>query len=206
MQKQIISITKNFIVLIALSFIFSCRKEHLQPIVPPATGNTDPLVFITANLDGDSVYFAGGVNNYVGIPSMQDTLVNFRMFNFSIQNSQLPTQSYFKISINNYQNIVGNPQTDLDSSIYPGTRSYMFPGVIFIPRFVQVYWVDAAGIQFKSTSTVPNSFSIISVKDTVVDAKNYKKTMLEFECYLKNSSGSTIHLTNGNATVLFSID
>ncbi|HKR06304.1 MAG TPA: hypothetical protein VJY62_16835 [Bacteroidia bacterium] len=206
MQKQIIQVAEFLLLLIALSFIFGCKKEHLQPITPPAAGNTEPLVFITANLDDDSVYFAGGVNNYVGIPSMVDTFTNFRMFNFSLQNSQLPFQSYFKISINNYQTVTGDPQTDLDSSIYPGNRDYMFQGVIFIPLFVQVYWVDDAGDQFESTSAIPNSFSIISVTDTVADAKHYKKTMLEFECYLQNNSGTTIHLTNGSATVLFSAD
>lgn len=204
MQKQTITIIKCFIIVAALSFIFSCKKEHLQPISLPG-GNSGPLVFISANLDGDSVYYAGGINNYVGIPSMADTLTDFRMFNFSLQNSQLSSLSYFKISINNYQTVKGNPQTDLDSSIYPGSRSYMFPGVIFIPRFVQVYWTDAAGVQFKSSST-PNSFSITGVTDTIVDAKNYKKTMLQFECYLKNSSGNTIHLTNGKATALFTIN
>jgi hypothetical protein len=205
MQKYILTISKCFIIVVAISFIFSCKKEHLQPVTPPG-GNNEPLVFITASLDGDSVYYAGGVNNYIGIPSMVDTLANFRMFNFSLQNSQLPSQSYFKISINNYQSVIGNPQSDLDSSIYQGNRSYMFPGVIFIPRFVQVYWVDATGVQFKSTSAVPNSFLITSVTDTVADAKNYKKAMIQFECYLNNNSGSTIHLTNGNATVLFTIN
>jgi hypothetical protein len=206
MQKQVINIAKYFIVVITLAFIFSCKKEHLQPVTPPVSSNTEPLVFITADLDGDSVYFAGGINNYVGIPSMVDTLTNFRMFNFSLQNSQHPAQSYFKISINNYQSFVGDPQTDLDSSIYPGDRSYMFQGVIFIPLFVQVYWTDAAGARFESTSAVPNSFSITSVTDTVVDAKKYKKTRLQFECYLQNTSGSTLHLTNGNAVVLFTIN
>jgi len=205
MQKQIIPVVKYFIVLVAFSFIFSCKKEHLQPEIPPASGNTEPLVFISAILDGDSVYYAGGINNYIGIPSMADTLTNFRMFNFSIQNSHLPSQSYFKISINNYQNALGDPQSDLDSSIYPGSRSYMFQGVIFIPRFVQVYWTNAAGVQFKSTSAAPNSFLITSVTDTIVDAKNYKKAILKFECYLQGS-GSTIHLTNGNATALFATD
>jgi|SRR6185436_5989753 len=203
MRKQVITITECFIVLAVFSLIFSCKKEHLQPIVPPTAGNTEPLVFITANLDSDSVYFAGGVNNYVGKPSMVDTLTLFRMFNFSLQNSQHPSQSYFKISINNYQTVIGDPQTDLDSSIFPGDRSYTFQGVFFIPLFVQVYWVDAAGDQFESTSAIPNSFSIMSVTDTVVDAKNYKKTSLRFECYLQNTAGNILHLTNGSATVLF---
>ncbi len=204
MQKKIIAYSKCLILLAGLVFIFSCEKEHLQP--DNISSANDPLVYIEANLDSDYVYFAGGVNNYVGITAMHDTLTNFRMFDFSIQNPQLPLQSFFKISINNYQNTFGNPQTDLDSSIYPGNRSYMFPGVFFIPRYVQVNWTDASGSQFKSVANMPNSFLITSVTDTFVDAKNYKKTLIEFECYLNNNFGSTIHLTNGNATVLFSTD
>jgi len=134
---------------------------------------------------------------------MVDTLTNFRLFNFSLQSKELPSQSYFKISINNYQYVLGNPQTDLDSSIYTGSRSYMSPGTIFIPLYAQVYWVDASGVQFKSTPDTSNSFLITNVTDTLVNAKTYKKTSIQFECYLKNFSGTIIHLTNGNAVVLF---
>jgi hypothetical protein len=204
MNNLFISVYRCIIFFLVLCSAVSCRKEHLQ--ANPTTPETKPLIFIEAKLDGDSVYFAGGVNNYVGIPSMTDTITNFRIFNFSLQNSQLPSQSYFKISINNYKNIPGSPQTDLDSSIFPGNRSYMFPGVIFIPLYVQVYWVDATGVQFKSTSLIPNNFSITDVKDTVVDAKDYKKTKIEFECFLQNNSGGSIHLTNGNAVVVFSVE
>src|SRR6185295_15325165 len=41
--------------LVAFSLVFSCKKQHLQP----APDNPEPLVYISAKLDGDSVYFAG---------------------------------------------------------------------------------------------------------------------------------------------------
>ena len=112
----------------------------------------------------------------------------------------------FKISINNYSDVLGDPQSDLDNSIYPGNRFYNYGAFFFLPGYVTIYWMDASGIEFKSTSAIPNNFSIISVEDIVFESKNYKKTVLEFECYLQYNFGATIHLTNGKATVLFSVN
>ena len=75
-------IIKYLIVLGALSFILSCKKEHLQPVSLP--GDPEPLVYISAKLDGDSVYFAGGVNGYTGSPFVFDT-GNNRTFNFNLK-------------------------------------------------------------------------------------------------------------------------
>lgn len=197
------TLVKCLVVLVTISLIFSCRKEHLQPADP--SGNSEPLVYIAANLDGDSVYFAGGVNDYTGSTSVTDIGSN-RTFSFTLKNPQFFSHSYFKISINNYSSVLGNPQSDLDNSIYPGDRSYDAGGLFFLPGSVTVYWVDAFGIEFKSTTAVPNAFSITSVEDVVFESKNYKKAMLQFECYLQYNFTDTIHLTHGNATVLFSVN
>src|SRR6185295_13293071 len=112
-ENWVRNLIKCLVVLVAFSFIFSCKKEHLQPVVIP--GDPEPLVYVSAKLDGDSVYFAGGVNGYTGSPSVFDT-GNNRAFNFTLKNPQLPLQSYFKISINNYSGVLGDPQSDLDNS------------------------------------------------------------------------------------------
>lgn len=203
MLRQLAEFVKIFFTLAVISFTGACKKEHLEPVVPP--GSTGPVVYITAELDDDSVYFAGGIDNYSGVPSFSDNLAQ-RRFSFELKNSQSPSQSYFKISINNYKPVLGNPQDDLDSTIYPGNRSYTAGVLGFSPLAATVYWTDASGIEFKSTIAVPNSFSITSVENVVFESKNYKKAVIEFECYLDNSNNVTIHLTNGKATVLFSVD
>jgi hypothetical protein len=205
MLKRYIVFLRYFIVLIVFSFLYSCKKEHLEPLpLPPSSGSTEPVVYITAKLDSDSVYYAGGLSNYTGIPSYSDS-GSSRTFDFTLKNSQLPSQSYFKISINNYTTVLRNPQEDLDSTIYISNRPYTSGTFFFVPLAAAIYWVDANGNQFKSTTTVPNVFSILSVEDIVVESKKYKKTVLQFECYLKYGINN-IHLTNGEATVLFSVD
>lgn len=203
MKKQFNTIAKCLMVLVLLSFIFSCKKEHLEPATPP--GNPAPLVYITSSLDNDSVYFAGGVNNYVGNTSVTDSLT-YRAFNFTLKNPNHPAQSYFQISINNYQNALGVAQTDLDSSINVSTRNYQ-DTIHFMPLAATVEWIDAAGIKFTSVlSQQTHLFSITSVEDVIFENKHYKKATVEFECNLSDSSGHILHLTNGRATLLFGLN
>lgn len=202
MNSQTINKITCGVVLVVFCFFFSCKKEHL----PPDSEVTDHQVFITALLGTDSVYFAGGVNSYMGSVSFKDTLT-FRMFNFTLKNLQNDSCSYFEISINNYKDVLGIPQSDLDSSIYISMRPFQYPGEIlyFIPLGVTVTWVDTAGLKF-SSSTVQQShlFSITAVDDVVFENKNYKEVSVEFECNL-DADGSIIHLTNGKATIMFGI-
>lgn len=190
-----------FIVLIAC--LTACKKEHLQAL-PSNTGNSTPLVYVTARLDNDSVYFAGGINGYAGSTDITD-LNNYRTFNFTLRNQQLPNQSYFKISISNYAAFLGNPQSDLDSSLYPGNRSYN-SGFLFQPRAANVYWVDDSGAEFKSSQAIPNAFVIQEVENIVYESKIYKKARLTFECFLVHNFTDTIHITDGDAIVLFSAE
>jgi len=191
----------HFLLFIALAL--SCKKEHLEPNAP-ASGSSQPLVFISAKMDGDSVYFAGGINGYSGIPSYLDTNNN-RIFNFILRKTSDPQHSNFKISINNYSNTAGDPQSDLDSTIYVSSRMYG-SGIFFIPLNAEITWFDSAGNDYKSVAANPNSFSINSVDDIVSGSKKYKKTSITFDCFLVHSFTDTIHLTAGDATVLFGIE
>jgi len=205
MRKQIITIYKCLTILVALSVNFSCKKEHLQPTAPSG-GNPGPLVFISAKLDSDSVYFAGGVNNYVGSTSVFDTLT-YRTFVFTLSNPQPSMQYYFKISINNYDSILGNSQIDLDSSIYVSTRNYELANAVgdFTPLNVTVEWYDSSGVKYSSAEYLQSTlFSITAVEDVTFENKKYRKATAEFQCYLGINFINYIHLTNGKATMLFS--
>lgn len=203
MQKQLITIVKCLMVPVALSFIFSCEKEHLQPVSPP--GSQVPLVYVTANLGSDSVYFAGGVNSYVGSTSVFDSS-HFRTFNFTLKNPQNSFHSYFQISINNYRNVQGVLQNDLDSSVYTGTRNYQ-DSVHFMPLAATVVWYDSAGVRFSSDLfQQPHLFSITIVEDVIFENNNYKKSTVEFDCNLRDINGNVLHLTNGRATILLGVN
>ena len=189
---------------LAIFFLLSCKKEHLDPESPSTPGSTDPVVYIHAKLDNDSVYFAGGVDGYEGVPAVLDTNNN-RFFNFTLLDPLQPASSYFKFSINNYSTIPGNPQSDLDSTIYPGTRLYG-GGLFFMPLAAAISWTDASGTEYKSTPVAQNIFEIHKVEDVIFQSKKYKKTELSFECALVHNFTDTIHLTGGEATVLFSAE
>jgi hypothetical protein len=201
-MQRLVFLFKATIILIAISILFSCKKEHLDPAIPSI--NSEPLIYVSTNLNGDSIYHAGGVNDYAGVTSYFDT-INRRTFNFTLRNVHDTSNSYFKISINNYKNILGVPQEDLDSTIYASNRTYNGGLLGFNPLSATIYWIDSTGLQFKSTPATPNIFSIISVEDTIYNSKKYKITKIEFECFLQDFN-NTIHLTNGKATVLFSVD
>jgi hypothetical protein len=201
MQKQL-QASVWIISFLSLSFC-SCKKEHLDP-APSPISNSGPLVSIAANMEGDTVYFAGGVDGYAGITAMED-IGNNRMFTFALKDSLHPLQSFFKISVNNYSNIQGNPQSDLDSSVYVSNRNYS-GGLLFVPLSAGISWTDSTGIEYKSTPAMPNSFAITSVEDLVFESKKYKKALIEFECAVVYNFTDTIHLKNGKATVLFSAE
>lgn len=185
--------------------ILCCRKEHLQPPIPE--GEQAPVVYITAKLDDDSVYFAGGVDYYAGSTSVFDTLI-YRSFGFTLQNTLDSAHSYFQILINNYQSLQGNLQNDLDSSIFADVRHYQYPHNInhFIPLAVTVNWIDSAGKKFSSDGVEQvHFFSINTVEDVLFDGKKYKEVTVEFDCTL-DAVGDVIHLTNGKGTLLFGVD
>ncbi len=193
---------KYFLPLVLFCLFFSCKKEHLQPSIP-AGGTSTPLVYISAILEHDSVYFEGGVNSYIGATSVNDSLTN-RTFNFSLKNPQNPSHSCFLISINNYQNSLGAPQTDLDNTIYSDMRDYQFSLHPFSPLLATLTWIDSTGVSF-TTGAIHQShlFSITNVEDVVFNSKNYKKLAVEFDCLIA-SVHDTLHVTNGKATILFS--
>ncbi|MEO6132373.1 MAG: hypothetical protein ABIQ02_11030 [Saprospiraceae bacterium] len=202
MQKQVQSIVKLLTVLFTFSFICSCEKEHLEPTPPP--GSTEPLVYIRANLNHDSIYLAGGKDSYVGSVSVSDLLTN-RAFNFTLKNTHHPLHSYFQISINNYQSIQGALPDDLNNTIFPGIRHYQDTGH-FIPLAATVVWIDPAGIRFSSdASAQTQSFIINSVEEVIFENNHFKKALLEFDCTLSDDHGHVIHLTHGKANVLYGI-
>ncbi len=189
---------------LAVCFFFSCKKEHLEPNLPPG-GTPEPLVYIRALIDNDSVNFAGGLNSYIGATAVFDTLTH-RTFNFSLKNPQQPAQSFFQISINSYKDSLGIAQNDLDSTLYIGTRQYQQANHPFATLSATLTWTDSSGFVF-SSSNVPQSnlFSITHVQDVVFDSKNYKKAVVEFECLIA-SVHDTLHVTNGKAVILFSVN
>jgi len=190
---------KYLVVAVGLTLMVSCMKEHLEP---PDHPNPDPLIYIIANLNGDSISFAGGLNSYVGSSSVSDTLSN-RTFNFTLKNPQTPGHSYFQISINNYKNELGELQQDLDHTIYPDSRHYQ-DAIHFIPLAASVDWHDASGVKFSSALSLQTQpFIINTVEDVVFENKHYKKTAVEFECNLSDGHGHVLHLTHGRAVILF---
>ena len=200
-----------FVILFYLSFIsilFSCKKEYLEPSLPPSN-NSNPVIFISAILDSDSVYYAGGVDSYEARPSIFDTLT-YRRFDFTLSSSQHPAQLYFKISMNNYDTLLGPPQSDLDSSMYSGLRNYQLNNgpIWFTPLQMAIEWFDASGQRYTSRGYLQSTAILItSVEEVYFQYKKYKKVSLEFECYLKSTSiTNPIHLTNGTAVVLFSAE
>ncbi|HKR05295.1 MAG TPA: hypothetical protein VJY62_11740 [Bacteroidia bacterium] len=202
MQKKISRIAKYLMGLVALTFIFSCKKEHLEIDSPP--GSPEPLIYITAKLNTDSVYFTGGINSYVGSASVSDTLT-YRTFNFTLKNPQ-NSHSYFQISINNYKNVQGVLLDDLDSSIYTGARHYQ-DTIHFMPLAATVVWIDSAGVRFSSVFLhQTHLFSIQSVEDIIYENKNYKKLTVQFVCNLRDMNGHILHLTNGNAIIILGIN
>ena len=190
---------------LAFCCFFSCGKQHLDPV--PPEGTAEPLVYISAKLDNDSIYIAGGTNNYAGNTSVTDTLNHYRAFNFILEDDH-STHLSFQVSINNYQTALSDLQSDLSHSIFVDERHYQYPENIdhFIPLAVTITWIDAAGNKF-SSATVEQThlFVITTVEDVVFEGKDYKKVSAEFDCGLEND-GAIIHLTEGKATLLFSAD
>jgi hypothetical protein len=192
----------------ALCFTTACKKEHLQPNIPESAA--EPLVYISAILDSDTVYFAGGVNSYVGEVSMTDTM-NLRYFNFylfSQLSSPAQPRPCFKIYINNARPDLGAPVEDLDTTVVAGAMYYQGYQYPFTPFAVTVDWFDSTGAQY-SSALIPqfpqiDFFNITSVEDVSFGNKTYKKVTAEFHCTLMQANSfATISLTNGRATILF---
>lgn len=178
-------------------------KEHLQP--PDVPGGHDPLAYIIAKFSTDSLALAGGVDDYVGSTSVKDTLTH-RMFSFILKNPQDPAHSYFRISINNYQNVLGDPEQDLAHSIFVDNRHYQ-ELLHFILLGATVEWYDSAGVKFSSEPlTQGHLFSITAVEDLTFEGRNYKKAIVQFVCNLSDGNGHTLHLTEGRGSLLFGIN
>src|SRR5688500_10827435 len=154
-------------------------------------------------MDGSPVSFKGGINGYAGSTSYLDTNNN-RIFNFLLQQNAAPLKSAFKISINNYRTFPGDPQTDLDSSIFVSNRTYG-ANLLFAPLAAGITWYDSTGVAYNSVPASPNSFSIDSIEDLEYNSIKYRKASITFECFLVFNFTDTIRLTNGEATVLFSV-
>ena len=193
---------KIFAFLISIVLISACEKEHLQPDVP---GQADPLVYFIGRIGTDSVRIAGGIDSYIGSTAVTDTDTN-RVFSFLFENFDHPSRSSLEISINNYQEHLGNLQSDLDHSIFPGDRHYQDVHH-FLPLAVTVKWLNAHGTEYTSRlASQSELLSILSVEDISNEGKDYKKTTVEFECNLKDDTGHTLHLANGRAVLLFGVD
>lgn len=188
--------------LASIFLIYSCEKEHLQPDIP---GQPDPLVYFLGRIGTDSIRITGGIDSYIGSTAVTDTHTN-RVFSFLLENFDHPSRSSLKISINNYQPHPGDLQSDLDHSVFPGDRHYQDIHH-FLPLAVTVKWLNAHGTEYTSR-LAPQSelFSILNVEDISNEGKDYKKTTVEFECNLRDDTGHTLHLTNGRAVLLFSVD
>lgn len=190
---------------LAFYCFFSCEKKHLDPILPE--GTDEPVVYITAKLDNDSIYLAGGINDYAGNTSVTDSLNHYRTFHFTLEDVHL-THPSFQVSINNYQTALSDHQSDLSHSIFVDERHYQYPENIdhFIPLAVTITWIDATGKEFSSAKVEQiHLFHITAVEDVVFEGRDYKKVSVEFDCRLEND-GTILHLTEGKATLLFSSD
>lgn len=198
---------KTFIILLSIVFIstasfIACTKQHLDPNPP---GETEPYVYISANIQNDSVYFAGGVHSYVGSTGIYDSLT-FRSFYFNLINTNHGLFSCFKISINNFKNEQGSLQTDFVHSIYPGMRHYQ-DTIHFIPLAATIVWYNSTGVKFTSELlTQLHLFNILSVEDITFNNKKYKKTNVEFNCNVRDEQGHILHITDGKGTLLFGIN
>ena len=202
MIRKLIRVLFGFLVFCCF---LSCKKQHLDPVLPE--GTTEPLVYISAKLDNDSIYIVGGINDYAGNTSVTDTLNHYRAFNFTLADTHSAHLS-LQVSINNYQTALGDHQNDLNYSIFVDERHYQYPENIehFIPLAVTITWIDETGKRF-SSATVEQThlFLITAVEDVVFEGTDYKKVSAEFDCLLEND-GAIIHLTEGKATLLFTAE
>src|SRR6476659_2782402 len=105
--------------MVLAAVIPGCRKEHLQP-----DENGTPLTWVSAFVNNDSVYYAAGVNDYIGLTFVNDVDVH-RSFGTSIK-STVAGSSYFEVLLNNYQNVSADLPGDLDHSFYPGSFDYEY--------------------------------------------------------------------------------
>jgi hypothetical protein len=210
MKKYCNIILKGLFLPAMWCFVSACEKEHLQPDVP-AGGQAEPLVYIHAMLDSDSVHYEGGVDSYIGEVTMTDSMNLYRYFNFYLYSElSTPVQPIpcFKIYINNLRLDLGVPENDLDSTIAAGSYSYQDYSSGFTPFAVTVEWFDSAGAKyttaFATQTPLNSSFIITSVEDIVYQNKAYKKVEVLFECtLLRDNFIDTMQLTNGRATLLF---
>ena len=205
MKNYFNALIRCLVLPVLLCFGTACEKQHLKPDVPE--NSSQPMVFISAVLGSDSVYYAGGVDSYIGDAYMTDSL-SFRYFNFYLYNEVTgPYQPSrcFRIYVNNASASIGTPEIDLDSTINEGTLNYQTYFSGFTSNAVTVDWYDSAGTKFTS-ALLPQSdnFTITSVEDIVYDNKAYKKVAAEFQCLLMEGNNfNTIPLVNGRAVLLF---
>ena len=83
---------KNFRCLIIgfvlIGLLFACEKKSIEPnkIEPPK-------FYIRANINGDSVNYSSGINNYIGVPHNEEA-DSINSFYFSIENKQNANEKY----------------------------------------------------------------------------------------------------------------
>jgi hypothetical protein len=197
---------KVLCIAVAGFFLTACEKQHLQPDVME---NPQPLAYISAVLGTDSVYYAAGIDSYIGSTWMADT-GSSRYFCFYLYNtlsSPLQPERCFKIYVNNAALNPGNPDTDLDSTIVADSLSYQNYSCNYMPSAVTIEWYDSTGAQFSSTAAPQSGrFVITSVEDVYFGNEIYKKATVEFDCILMDNTFNFIPLTNGRATLLFGAD
>src|SRR5436190_17746359 len=176
MKKYSKIIFKYLGLAVAGLFFVACEKEHLQPDIPES--QAVPLVYISAMLGPDSVYFTAGVNSYVGLSWVADTGVSryFCFYLYSELSAPLQPKRCFKIYVNNATLTAGVPEHDLDSTIVTDSLNYETYGSGFTPSAVTVEWYDSTGAQFSSTIWPQSqyNFVITSVEDVTYDNHTYK--------------------------------
>ncbi len=205
MVKQMRPILKYIIVLASLIMIASCEREHLEPNDP---NDTEPLVYILGKIGNDSIRIAGGLDNYIGSTSVNDTLASERIFFFTLRNPETPGRSYFTFKINNFQHIKSQLQDDLNHTVFPGLKPYQDDHHLspLVSLGVTIIWFDENQREYSTQALEQGQpFSILSVEDVVFEGKFYKKAIVEFECDLADHAGHILHLTNGRAALLFGI-
>lgn len=188
--------------MVLAAVIPGCGKEHLQP-----DENGTPLTWISALVNGDSVYYAAGVNNYIGLTFVNDIDVH-RSFGTSIKSSGAGS-SYFEVLLNNYSDVSADLPGDLEHSFHTGSFDYEYQQLgtmVFTPGGVTINWYDSTGNAYTSLyMTQANaSFQINSVETVVKDGLTYKKVTANFHCTLLNLANyNVVELTNGQAVLLF---
>ena len=199
-----------FMVLLLLGTFTACKKEHLEPDQLDA----QPLVWISADMDGTAFNYSAGINSFEASTLLNDSLT-YRSFSSVIYSAQSGDSSRIEFRFNNYQNTMGVPASDLDSTIKVGAYNYAYaiPGTVsWLANHLTVLYTTSNGTKYTSykytaQAQIGSSFEVESLEKIQKNNLSYLKCKINIRCILYAFSGTdTLHLNNGSGQILLGVN